>query len=290
MRRAIVAVALVVAAVGPTAGPAAAGGSWIEFEHRIFVPGERATGRGILSVTGSGAAVKEGPFYAYLVPADQWIDPPDIPASAIPLGPIRIERIPGQAFLRQATLSFVVPVVPVGTYGIALCNRPCRDVHVGDLIGAWGFRVGIAGDHELRLVARQLRWQMKQVGARAARRVEALQQEIMVLRGELLDTRWSAERADDRSRELQSRVARLERRLVAVEAVSDPGAAGAGGDAVPWLAPSLLVTALAAWWLARFVRRRRRPPPTGTTAVTDPELEELLLIDVERDREPVGSR
>jgi hypothetical protein len=289
MRRAIVAIALVVAAAGPSAGPATAGGSLIEFENRTFVPGERATGRGVLSVTGSGAAVKEGPFHAYLVPADQWIHPPDIPASAVPLGPIRIERVPGQAFLRRATLSFVVPVVPVGTYGIALCNRPCRDVHVGDLIGAWGFRVGIAGDRELRLAARQLRWQMKRVAARAARREEALQQEIMVLRGELLDTRWSAERVEDQSRELRSRVARLERRLVALEAVSDPDAAGAGGSTAPWLAPSLLVTALTAWGLARFVRRRRRPPPTGATAV-DRELEELLLIDVERDREPAGTR
>jgi hypothetical protein len=289
MRRAIVAIAFVVAAVGTSAEPAAAGGSWIEFEHRAFVPGERATGHGVFSVTGTGAAVKEGPFYAYLLPADQWIHPPTIPASAIPLGPIRIERIPGQAFLRRATLSFIIPVVTVGTYGIALCNRPCRDVHVGDLIGAWGFRVGFAGDAELRLVARQLRWQMDRVAAGAARREAALPQEIMVLRGELLDNRWSAERVEDRSRELRTRVARLERRLAALEAAGNQ--ADAGGGAAPWpAAVLLLVAALVAWALARFVRRRRRPPSEGSKEVPDRELEELLVLEAERDREPLGTR
>jgi hypothetical protein len=157
MCRRVLVLAVVLFLLVVLAGSASAGGSWIDVTDgdrvqfgRWDIPyagaGSIVTMRGAFSA-GQQAAVREGPWYAYLRPdkeGDQQRTEPML------LGGVRIE---GDGYPYAARLSFRVPNVPNGYYWVDVCDLGCTQ-GVGDLIG--GTIVLGATDAEARLFARGL--------------------------------------------------------------------------------------------------------------------------------------
>jgi hypothetical protein len=136
MRMRWLATAVLTAAILATAGPAAAGGSWLETEDQYYSPGSQATARGTFGPGAYEGRVSDGPYYAYLVPRFRWFEKPGpVPDYAIPLGPITIRRATGNYCCWAASLTFTVPDLPPGRYSIEYCNDPCTVNGIGDLIG-----------------------------------------------------------------------------------------------------------------------------------------------------------
>jgi hypothetical protein len=126
---------LALLSVNPVA--AGGGGSTFDFSRRWFAPGQEAVGRtqfGTDVNTESGELPGE-PYFAYLLTGEQFIEPPHIPANAIRLA--RVEMRPVEGGIWEASVRFVIPTVRPGSYTVSLCNDPCRDAFVGDLMGAW---------------------------------------------------------------------------------------------------------------------------------------------------------
>ncbi|MGH2740637.1 MAG: hypothetical protein ACRDH6_09180 [Actinomycetota bacterium] len=120
-----------------TSPAASGGGSVFEFNRSYFVPGDEAVGRTSFTARIKGQPrIEDGPWYAYLVPGDMWLRPPRIPPAAIPLGLITIVDRTGDVNA-LARIRFVVPDVDPGGYSVGICDDPCRDAYVGDLIGGW---------------------------------------------------------------------------------------------------------------------------------------------------------
>lgn len=155
------------------ASPAAAGGSPFHFERDYYVPGEIARGTATFSLNGSGASLDAAPFYAYLLPSDQWVEPPVVPSAAIPLGRVTILDGGGPAEARIARIVFAVPRVNRGSYNVALCNSPCTDTFVGDLVGGWISVVGSAEERSVMPVFQRLESQFRAELADAERRLES---------------------------------------------------------------------------------------------------------------------
>jgi hypothetical protein len=138
-------------------GSASAGGSWIDVTHGDRVhfgtwdmayasAGSIVTMQGAFS-SGQQAAVREGPWYAYLrldKEGNQQRTKPML------LGGVRIG---GDGYPYVARLSFRVPNVRNGYYWVDVCDLGCRQ-GVGDLVG--GTIVLGATDEEARLFARGL--------------------------------------------------------------------------------------------------------------------------------------
>jgi hypothetical protein len=103
--------------------PAHAGGSTIEFPRWVLV-GDTVTGHGVFGA-GQQEAVSAGPWLATLESGRGVVDP-------IPLG--EVEIVPAETGWR-ATVTFVVPDVPTGSYSIWVANG--QGDGVGDLVGGW---------------------------------------------------------------------------------------------------------------------------------------------------------
>jgi hypothetical protein len=120
------------------AGPVAAGGAWIRWDDDVYVVGE--TARGVVDF-GPGCCGRgtpeDGPYFAYLVPADYEGEIPPVPQEAINLGKVALE-LKGRDF-GVAKATFVVPEVRSGRYYIVPCNDPCTKI-LGDVIDG-GFDV-----------------------------------------------------------------------------------------------------------------------------------------------------
>ena len=131
--------------------PAAlAGGATFEFGRRYFAPDQIAVGHTNLSLHGSGSGkLRDGPYYAYLVPIGVPLRPGHIPDVAVPLGVVRMHRL-DPSWLVRATIRFRVPDVARGGHEVAICNSPCRDTVVGDLVGGWISVVGSPTEARLR--------------------------------------------------------------------------------------------------------------------------------------------
>lgn len=117
---------------------AGAGGSTFSFNRRWFAPGQTAVGTTQFSdgIEGQGL-VAEGPYFAYLLRGDRFIDPPHVPKDAFALGRVRMLAVDASVGIWEASIQFVIPDVRPGRYTVSLCNDPCRDAYVGDLMGAW---------------------------------------------------------------------------------------------------------------------------------------------------------
>jgi len=124
---------VLLAAMAP---PASAGGSWLYPAEDEYSPGDQAVLQGDFG-HGQLGWLEDGPFFAFLrvdpdaVEAsapDAW---PYIHASDVPLGEIMFES--GGINL-IATVSFIVPELPPGSYEVTYCNDPCTN-GIGDLIG-----------------------------------------------------------------------------------------------------------------------------------------------------------
>jgi hypothetical protein len=97
---------------------------------------------------GGQGRIADGPYFAYLVRGDSWIEPPHLPRNAIRLAQVRMSRAANGFW--WASVRFVVPNVRPGQYMVSLCNDPCRNAFVGDLMGAWIFVAASAEQAKIR--------------------------------------------------------------------------------------------------------------------------------------------
>jgi hypothetical protein len=112
--------------MGVGAVPAAAGGTWLEFEQDTYAAGETAVAMAQV-FQGAFGWVEDGPFQAYLAPADDFGCPTDHHLGELDVG------APSRGAV-HVTLAFVVPDVAPGRYSVVICNRGSR-TGLGDLIG-----------------------------------------------------------------------------------------------------------------------------------------------------------
>jgi hypothetical protein len=260
MRRIATAGTLALVLVASMSEVATGGGAVFNFDRRYYVPGDRVSGR-VTFGEGSGEPIRAeaGPFTAYIVPGSMWIDSPPIPASAIPVGEMRLARSPIRGWV--ATLGFILPEVGPGTYSIAFCDDPCTVSTMGELTGGW-FQVVPSHDliplyesrDRLKERVRALRGKVGTVD----RRNDSLAHEVGILR--------------DANRALEHRLAQLERARR-----PDPATAPEIPAPVGWALVGLTVL----FGLLAF-RPRRKAPPAPATPIEPPNMER---ID-DPDREP----
>jgi hypothetical protein len=253
--------------------PALAGGAVFEFDHRYYVAGQVAIGHTTLSLHGTGSGrLRDGPYRAYLVPNNGWIHPPRIPAAAVPLGPVRMHRLePG--WLVRARVAFPVPHVGPGGYNVALCNTPCRDTIVGDLVGGW--ITVVASPEEARIRTIQDRFEAAQF--RAVHRMDVRLRTVA-------RERAAEERASRRLvTELHAQVASLGARLDAAEESlrATPPSPRPERSMLEWLGwPVAGVLGLIVLVLLAARRRGRPEPPRLADGSLHPDFDD--------DRRPAG--
>lgn len=189
MRRiaAIGLVALGVLALLP-AGARAGGAAWFEFRRPYYSPGDVAVGRARVWFASEERAgmVADGRFVAYLLPEDRWLRPPSVPDAAIPLGPVTFSSPDENTAI--ATLEFTVPDVATGDWNVSVCNQPCTESMIGDLLGG-SIRVarspamaGVLGlEDRLNLTRDMARYD----GRRMERQLDVLRVQFDALRTEM---------------------------------------------------------------------------------------------------------
>jgi hypothetical protein len=180
----VVAVALFGVALLPSS--AGAGGGWSTPRRSAYVPAQVAIVRGTFWEGSTGEAIADGPYIAYLLPANRWIQGHRVPEAAIPLGQVMITRMDGHGFL--ARVAFRVPDLPTGLYHIQYCNDPCTVNVLGDLIGSEPFAIGATlAEGRLLMLAHQLRSKITEVTYRlrqeAAAQVRGVERELTAARG-----------------------------------------------------------------------------------------------------------
>jgi hypothetical protein len=239
----IISIAAAIISMGlPTRG-LANGGSFFDFDGSYKVPGESVTGETTFSTeVKEYGLIEDGPYFAYLVPGDQWISPPRIPDPSVALGPITITTLNGG--LAAARTTFTVPDVEPGLYNLSLCNSPCRQATLGDLVGGT-FRIVATREDVLRNELLDL------VDARLARVREGLRGKIRDVQKAQRELALRSEVQDlgERLGELEERVARLQ---------NERSREAPGTQTAPWILVGI-VTAFVGMLLVR------RPRRTGAT-------------------------
>jgi hypothetical protein len=180
----VVAAALGGVAVLPTS--ASAGGGWSTPGRSAYVPAQVAIVRGTFWEGSTGEAIADGPYVAYLLPANRWIQGHRVPEAAIPVGQVMITRMDGHGFL--ARVEFRVPDLPAGLYHIQYCNDPCTVYGLGDLIGSGSFAIGATlAEGRLLMLANHLRSKIDELTYRlrqeAAAQVRGVERELAAARG-----------------------------------------------------------------------------------------------------------
>ena len=278
MRRIVrgsIAVPLVLLAVGVIPGTAGAGGGdWLETERRHVAIGDTTIARSTFnaSVNYQDGRVSDGPFQAYLVRGQRWIDPGHVPASAVPLGALEItER--GE-WNDRATIRFTVPDVRPGLYAIDYCDVPCTVDGIGSLYGAqvWIGRTVL----EARLLE-----DVTLLRDRAARQRDELRQgrdyeELRESRGRVVDRLALTEAELAAARERVSSIGARARSLEANQGVGPLGAVGIGVASL--LAGVVLMVAL------------RRGSPGGRSSTRRPRdrMEDVPAADAAPSAVPNG--
>ena len=220
---------------------------------------------------GSQAAPNEGPWFASLRSY--------VGGARTPLGPVDIVASDNNACPWVATATFVVPNVAVGAYWVDVCDEGCT-TGVGDLMG--GYFVVAASATEARLIQR-LAWLQQQLthvqknASIFARRMDALEDRVAQMRGDMKRTRSTLElMAAERDQ------------AVASLAHADQAAAAARAAGVRWRALAIalaavigiVIVAMALWW------RRRRAENRDRDARAPKEMNE----PAESPRSAVGAR
>ena len=175
-------------------GASADGGASFDFLEPFLPPGGEAEASTVVWMGEKDVRrLEQGPYLAYLVPGDRWIEPPRIPADAIQVGAIeftppkddgvitRRERAYGGQ-KGSATVTFTVPDVPTDSYSVYYCNDPCTISTIGDLIGGW-IRIAEDAEESQLLAARErfewknssLEWRLK----RARKQLDRLEAESL---------------------------------------------------------------------------------------------------------------
>jgi hypothetical protein len=260
MRRitAVAALVLGVIALVPT-GASGGGVDYFEFRRRFYTPGETAVGRTRVWFGSEerARAATHGRFVAYLLPENSWLSPPSVPKAAIALGPVTFTAPDGNRAI--AALEFTVPEVPNGDWNINVCNVPCTNSMIPNLVGGSirivrspGMAAMMHAQERLRLVRNMARADSRRTG-----------RELHVLRVQLNGLRAEVEVLEDRleSRERSSR--------------EDASAPTRFPAPVGWILVALTVL----FGLVAF-RPRRRPPfapdPPELERIDDPEREPVM--------------
>lgn len=257
MRRALLVLTLATAALVLPASPAAAnGGAVLDFVDPYLEVGTDVRGATVVWMSGKDPrALERGPFYAYLLPEGRWIRPPKIPAGAIQVGTLEFRWLTDRK--TAATLSFTVPDVPSGRYGLHYCNDPCTRAAIGDLYGG---SVLVARDAE----------------------VGGLLLEREKLQTQASSARWLYKRAQRQMAKLEDAAADWEQARGDLIAQELQGCPGPGCDATP--GPSTeprslgvipLVAAGAGGFVLGLVVRRRRRSWGAADGTARPAVREL---------------
>jgi hypothetical protein len=185
-RRFVVVAAAALGGVALLPTSASAGGGWSTPGRSAYVPAQVASVRGTFWEGSTGEAIADGPYIAYLLPANGWIQGHRVPEAAIPVGQVMITRMDGDGFL--ARVEFRVPDLPAGLYHIQYCNDPCTVYGLGDLIGSESFAIGATlAEGRLLMLAHHLRSRIDEVTYRlrreAAAQVRGVERELTAARG-----------------------------------------------------------------------------------------------------------
>jgi hypothetical protein len=255
MRRAVVAGTIALVLVSALVSAAQAGGAVFEFEREYYQPGDRVVGR-VTFGRGSGEPIRadSGPFIAYLMKGNTYIDAPQVPDGAIPVGPMTITHIDSGTWL--ARMEFTLPEVPPGGYSIGYCNDPCTSSSLGELMGGW-FDVLASGQDVSNYLLRE---RLEQATRSFRHRIRAADRQVSALEGQLGMLR-------DENRRLEVRVAGLERASKS-EPLPTPGFPAPIG----WILVALTVL----FGLVAFRPRRRgalSPDPPTIERIEDPDRE-----------------
>lgn len=241
-------VVLVAVWLGSAVPSAAGGGSTFSFPGQWFAPGQVAVGRTQFSDwVGAQGRVADGPYLAYLVPGDRFIEPPRLPLHAIRLGQVKMIHVEGTTW--KASIRFLVPNVRPGRYTISMCNVPCRNAYAGDLMGAWIFVAASAEQAK-----------MKNLETRISDRVmEGMSDQLSDMSEQLEQLREAVGAAPPSGITVgtELRLTPIEAQLkhLSGEVRELRGRADQGLPAWLWLAGWVVAGAIgAAWW-----RSRRRP-------------------------------
>lgn len=251
---------LALLSVNPVA--AGGGGSTFDFSRRWFAPGQMVVGTTQFTdgIEEQGR-VADGPYFAYLVPGETFIDPPRLPRDAIRLGRVRMRR--QDSGIWAASIRFVVPNVRPGTYTVSLCNDPCRNAYVGDLMGAWISIATSAEQAKIRnledRIADRVFQQTDQMTSDLYGQLEQLRESVDGARAPSITvgTELRLAPVEDQIERLNAQVRTLEKR------------ADQGMVAWLWMAGWIVAAGLAVAWRATVVRRRRsaaKPHPSEPAA------------------------
>jgi hypothetical protein len=185
-RRFVLVVAATLGGMALLPTSASAGGGWSTPGQSAYVPAQVAIVRGTFWEGSTGEAIADGPYIAYLLPANRWIQGHRVPEAAIPVGQVLINRMDGHGFL--ARIGFRVPDLPAGLYHIQYCNDPCTVDALGDLIGSESFAIGATlAEGRLLMLAQHLRSRIDEVTYRlrqqAAAQVRGVERELTAARG-----------------------------------------------------------------------------------------------------------
>ncbi|HEY3209014.1 MAG TPA: hypothetical protein VGL18_04380 [Actinomycetota bacterium] len=242
---------MVVFGVLPPGAPAEAGGATFNFHRQWFAPGEQAYGKTEFSaeVDAKTGRVADGPYFAYLLHSDRFIEPPHVPSNAIRLGQVRMR--PLNDGIWEASIRFLVPNVRPGSYTVSVCNDPCRDAFVGDLVGAWIFVAASAEQAKMRNLEARIE---ERLGQQISDTTSDLQEQLDSLREGVESPRISVG--------TELRLSRLEDQIKVMDTeVRDLRKQGdQGALAWLWLAGWIAAAGIAVLW--RTTAQHRRPKPT----------------------------
>jgi hypothetical protein len=194
-------VLVVAAALGGVAllpASASAGGGWSTPGRPSYVPAEVAVVRGTFWAGATEGTISDGPYIAYLLPANRWIQGHTVPEAAIPVGEVMITPMAGHSF--RARVAFPVPDLPAGLYHVQYCNDPCTVEALGDLIGSESFAIGATRtEGRLLMLAQRLRSRIDEVTYRVRQEASAESREVT---RELRTAEYRVGTAEVRVREL----------------------------------------------------------------------------------------
>lgn len=234
-------VAMILLALSPMAlspdAVSANGGSFFRFDRKYFAPGEVVTAQTTFSteVEKSGA-IEDGPYFAYLLSSDRWIQPPTIPDDAIAVGHVDIADLGGSVPVARVT--FTVPEIRPGAYTLTLCNVPCTHATVGDLVGG-SLSIVPTKDVALRReLSDRIDGRLAQVRGNLAARIRRAEKAQRAL-----TTRTATQELAARVTQLEERLARLK-----TELREEPRAPWAAG----WIVLGLVLLISGVLWLRRF--------------------------------------
>ena len=185
-RRFVLVVAVAFGGLALIPPPASAGGGWSIPGRSAYVPAQVAIVQGTFWEGAGEEAIADGPFFAYLLPTNRWIQEHRVPEAAIPVGQVMITLTNRHGYV--ARVEFRVPDLPADLYHIQYCNDPCTVPWIGDLMGSESFAIGATlAEGRLLMLAQRLRSKIDEVAYRlrreAAAEVRGVERELSAARG-----------------------------------------------------------------------------------------------------------